>query len=265
MVDSRRRRTTARPLGSAAVACAGAVCAAAACAGAAGCSSRPAHPAAGDRAALHPNTAATSAPTPGSAFRQASAGPFSAAKLRGALLTHINGVAAAAPAATGDYASVPDGSAGKQPAGAVRVIPVVCGGATMSGFNPAVLAGSPVAASTFRVGKNGVSEMLVASSAKIAAHALAGQLPAACTHYKETVEGKTFRYTATESTISGIGDQARVLNVRSSGATANDLWSLVYRGAGFVGSVTVVGPNASEAAVRELGEQAYAFAVKSLP
>jgi hypothetical protein len=259
MVDSRRRRTAARLLGSAA-----AVCAGAACAGVAGCGSHPAHPVAGDRAAIHPNTTATSASTSGSTSRQASAGPFSAAKLRGALLTHINGVAAAAPAATGDYASVPDGSAGKQQASAVRVIPVACGGATMSGFNPAVLAGSPVAASTFRVGKNGVSEMLVASSAKVAAHALAGWLPAACTHYKETVEGKTFRYTAAESTISGIGDQARVLNVRSSGTTANDLWSLVYRGAGFVGSVTVVGPNASEAAVRELGEQAYAFAVKSL-
>jgi len=121
-----------------------------------------------------------------------------------------------------------------------------------------------VAASTFRVGKNGVSEMLVASSAKVATNALAGRLPAACTHYRATIEDKIFRYTAAESTISGIGDQARVLNVRSSGATANDLWSLVYRGTGFVGSVTVVGPNASEAAVRELGEQAYAFAVKSL-
>jgi hypothetical protein len=237
MVDSRWRRTAALLLGSAAVACASV----------AGCSSP----------AVHPEAA-------GPASSPAWAGPFNVAKLRGALLTHINDVAAVAPAATGHYASVPDGSAGKQPAGAVRVIPAACGGATMTGFNPAVLAGSPVAASTFRLGKNGISEMLVASSVKVASTALSGQLPAACTHYKETVEGKTFKYTAQESAISGIGDQARVLNVRSSGATANDLWSLVYRGAGFVGSVTVVGPNASEAAVRELGEQAYAFAAKSL-
>jgi len=254
MFDSRLRRTAAvLLLGPVAVACASL----------AGCGGTLSHPAGGDRAAVHPTAAATSASS-GSASSQASAGPFSAAKLRGALLTRINGVAAVTRPATGNYASVSDGSAGKRSASAVRVIPAACGGATMTGFNPAVLAGSPVAASTFRVGKNGVSEMLVASSVKVPANALAGRLPAACTHYRETIEGKIFRYTATESTIGGIGDEARVLNVRSSGATANNLWSLVYRGTGFVGSVTVVGPNASEAAVRELGEQAYAFAVKSL-
>jgi hypothetical protein len=42
------------------------------------------------------------------------------------------------------------------------------------------------------------------------------------------------------------------------------MWSLIYRATGFVGTVTVVGPNASEQAVRELGQQAYAFAAKSL-
>jgi hypothetical protein len=238
MVDSPWRRTAALLLVPAAVACA---CLA-------GCS----------RAASHPAVAAP--PASG----KASAGPFSAAKLRDALLTRVNGVTAVAPAATGRYASLAGGSAGKPSSTAVRVTPQACGGATMTGFNPAVLAGSPVAATTFRVGKNGVSEMLVASSARLASSALAGLLPARCAHYQETVEGKIFRYTAMESAISGIGTLARVLNVRPAGATVDNLWSLVYQGAGFVGSVTVVGPNASETAVRELGEQAYAYAVKSL-
>ena len=198
------------------------------------------------------------------AASMASAGPFSAAELRGALLTRVNGVTTVAPAATGSYSSLTGGSAGTAAANAVKVIPKACGGATMTGFNPAVLAGSPVAAATFRVGKNGVSEMLVASSARAASSALAGRFPAACGRYRETVDGKVFGYRARESGIGGIGRQALVLNVRPAGATMDDLWSLVYRGTGFVGSVTVVGPNASEAAVRELGEQAYAFAAKSL-
>jgi len=189
---------------------------------------------------------------------------FSAAKLRGALLTRVNGVTAAAPAATGDYASLPDGSLGKRSANGVKVTPRACARATLTGFNPAMLAGSPAAAATFKVGKNGVSEMLVALPGRLASSALAGKFPAACAHYRETVEGKTFTYTAGESAISGIGKQARVLHVRPSGASTDNLWSLIYRGAGFVGSVTVVGPNASEAAVRELGKQAYAFAAKSL-
>lgn len=35
-------------------------------------------------------------------------------------------------------------------------------------------------------------------------------------------------------------------------------------GAGFIGSITVAGPDASELAVRELGLQAYGFAARSL-
>jgi hypothetical protein len=231
MVDRRWRRTAALLLVPAVVACASL----------AGCSG-----------AARPAALVTSA------------GPFSTAKLRGALLTRVNGVKAVAPAAVGDYSSLPNGSASTSSVNVVRVIPKACGGATMTGFNPAVLAGSPAADATFLVGKNGVSEMLVASSARVASHSLAGQFPAACAHYRETVDGMVFGYRASQAAIDGIGKQALVLNVRPARATVDDLWSLVYRGTGFVGSVTVVGPNASEAAVRELGEQAYAFAAKSL-
>ena len=127
-----------------------------------------------------------------------------------------------------------------------------------------MLADSPAAAVTFKVDANGVSEVLVSSPDSVASTALAGQLPAACAHFKETIDGKTLTYTATESALTGIGKQARMLNVQSSAGSADDLWSLVYRGKGFVGAVTVVGPNASQAAVRELGEQAYTYAAKSL-
>jgi len=90
------------------------------------------------------------------------------------------------------------------------------------------------------------------------------KVPAQCARYAETIGGKTSRYTVRESAIKGIGEEAHVLNVRSTGGTADDMWSLVYRGPGFVGSVTVVGPGASEAAVKSLGKRAYAFAAKEL-
>ncbi len=64
--------------------------------------------------------------------------------------------------------------------------------------------------------------------------------------------------------VTGIGQHARALNVRSGGAAPVNQWSLVYQGAGFVGTVTVTGPNASALAVRQLAKQAYAFATKSL-
>ena len=185
------------------------------------------------------------------------------AMLKNALLTRVNGVAAAAPVSSGSYASVAQASQGKQ--GGAQVTPKTCTVAATQGFNPTVLAGAPAAAVTFRVASNGVSEILVVSSDKSAATALAAQIPAECTHYKAKVGGKTLTYGITEQTVTGVGKAAKALNVRAAGGGASDnLWSLIYRGAGFVGTVTVVGPNASEEAVQELGQQAYAFAAKTL-
>jgi hypothetical protein len=195
---------------------------------------------------------------------KAAAGAFSAAKLRAALLTRVNGVGAATPVASGAFSALSATTAGPQSAGDVKATPKECAQATRTGFDSTALANSPAAAVTFKVDANGVSEVLVSSPDSIAASALAGHLSIACAHFKETADGKTVTYTATESTLTGVGKQARVLNVQSSAGRADDLWSLVYRGKGFVGVVTVVGPNASQAAVRELGEQAYTYAAKSL-
>jgi hypothetical protein len=189
---------------------------------------------------------------------------LTAAQLRGALLTRVNGVAAAAPASSGKYSSLTTANTSKTGANAAQVTPKTCAGAAATGFNPTALAGAPAAAVTFRIGSNGISEVLIASSAKTALTALAGHIPAECAKYQAKVGGKTYTYGTTEQKITGIGQQAQVLSVQAAGAKSNDLWSLIYRGKGFVGMVTVVGPNASKDAVTELGKQAYAYAAKSL-
>ena len=157
----------------------------------------------------------------------AKGGSFSASKLRAALLTRVNGVGATSPAASGDYTAISAHAAGQSASGA----PKACAEAVRTGLDSA---------------------------------ALAGRLPASCARYKETVDGKSASYTVTESSLAGIGKQAKVVSVSPTAGGSDALWSLVYRGAGFVGAVTVVGPNASEAAVRELGQQAYTYADKSL-
>jgi hypothetical protein len=191
-------------------------------------------------------------------------GGFSPAELRGALLTKVNGVAAATPASVGKYASMPAASTGKAAAsGAVTVTPKACAGAAAQGYDPSALAGMQAAAVNFTVAGNGVSEVVIGSAAKSAAAAMAGKVPAQCASYAEKVDGKTFKYAVTQKAVAGIGQQAKELNVHAVGA-GNDSWSLIYRGRGFVGTVTVIGPNASEKAVKELGQQAYAFAAKTL-
>jgi hypothetical protein len=189
-------------------------------------------------------------------------GALTSATLRQALLTRVNGVAAAAPASSGTYSSMQ--AANSKAASGIQVTPKACSAAATVGFNSAALGTAPAAAVTFRVGTNGVSEVLIASSAKSAATVLAGHVPAECAQYQETIGGKTYAYDVKEKTISGIGEQARVLNVYAASAKSDEMWSLVYQAKGFIGTVTVVGPNATEQAVTELGQQAYAFATKSL-
>jgi hypothetical protein len=201
--------------------------------------------------------------TSASAAKAAAVGGINAAMLREALLTRVNGVAATAPASSGRYSSVSGAGTGTQTASGVQVTPKACTAAATLGFDPTALAGAPAAAVTFRVGTNGVSEVLIASSAKSASTALAGHVPAECTRYEEKVDGKTFTYGVKEQPVTGIGTQAKILNFHAVGAT-DDLWSLIYKGTGFVGTVTVIGPNASEQAVQQLGKQAYAYAAKAL-
>lgn len=199
-----------------------------------------------------------------SAGTVAQAGPVTAAKLVGALLTRINGEAPTAPAASGRYGSLPQVKAAERQAGGTGAPPRPCVQAALTGLQSSALGGAPAAAVSFKVGRNGVSEMLAAPSRSVAGSVLRRALPSACAHERFSVGGQDLRYTAREENITGIGEQARVLSVRSVGQSGGDIWSVVFRGEGFIGSITVVGPDASELAVRELGLQAYGFAAKSL-
>jgi hypothetical protein len=186
-------------------------------------------------------------------------------KLRAALLTKVNGVAAAAPASIGNYGALAAvNAASESMKGGGQVTPKACATAAQNGFRPAALRGAEAAGVTFQVAKNMVSEVLIASPAGSASAALAALVPAQCARYVAKAGGKSVTYSVSETAVTGIGKQARALDVHPNGGAVQEMWSLIYRGSGFVGTVTVVGPNASELAVRELGQQAYAFAAKSL-
>lgn len=193
-----------------------------------------------------------------------SSGALTASELRGALLNKINGVATAVPPEAGAYGSLEQVKSTKNSMHGVVVSPSKCAAATLTGFNSGTFAGSPAAVATFRVGRNGVSEVLMAPSSSAAKSALSRTVPSGCSHYHATVDGKTFTYQVHEVSVSGIGDQARALNVKAVGYPQVDVWSVIYRGSGIVGAITVVGPDASEAAVRQLGQQAYEYAIRRL-
>ena len=189
---------------------------------------------------------------------------YTATQLKDALPTKVSGVRPAAAAEAGDYGKLPDVQTSKQTMKGVKVTPAKCAEATVAGFNSAAFSHAPAAVATFRVGRDGVSEVLVSASSQLAETALSDRLPAGCSHYKATTDGKTFRYTVRQSTVTGLADQARALHVKAAGYARVDVWSVVYRGRGFVGAVTMVGPDASQQGVKTLTSQAYSHAEQSL-
>src|SRR5690349_15603072 len=194
----------------------------------------------------------------------AQAQSLTAAQLKGALLTEISGAKPAAPAEAGDYGALPDVKTSKQTMHGVKVTPARCAQATVTGFNSAAFTHAPASVVTFRVGRDGVSEVLVSATPDVASSALGNKLPAGCEHYTASVGGKTFHYSVKESEFSGLGNEARALNVKAKGYSQVNVWSVVYRADGFVGAVTIVGPDATAASAKKLATQAYAFAHQSL-
>ncbi|MCL2585047.1 MAG: hypothetical protein FWE35_21610 [Streptosporangiales bacterium] len=188
------------------------------------------------------------------------AGPITPAKLVSALLTRINGAPAAQAAAGGAYNALPQVKAIEQQARGAGVDPMPCAQGVLSAMQPGALGKAPAAVVSFKVGRNSVSEVLASPSRTAADAVLRATLPASCQHY----QAAAVQYTTQAQNITGIGERARVLNVKAVGRPGGNAWSVVFRGAEFIGSVTVVGPNASELAVRELGLQAYGYAAKTL-
>ena len=189
---------------------------------------------------------------------------LTAAQLKGALLTKVGTARPAAPAEAGDYGALPDVQTSKQAKHGVTVTPARCAQATMAGFNSAAFTHAPASVVTFRVGRDGVSEVLVSATPDVAQSALGNKLPAGCEHYTASVGGKTYHYSVKQSPIAGLGNQARALNVKAAGYSQVNVWSVVYRADGFVGAVTIVGPDASQASAKKLASQAYAYARQSL-
>jgi hypothetical protein len=233
-------------------------------AGVVGCGSSPASPASPASSASPASTSRASAHATAGMAASTRQKAYTASQLKGALLSKINGERPAARAEAGDYGALPGVQTSKQIMHGVKVKPAKCAQTTVTAFNSASFAHAPASVVTFRVGRDGVSEVLVSSSPQLAAIALGNKLPAGCSHYDATVDGKTFRYSVREASLSGISDQARALNIKAAGYAEADVWSVVYRGTGFVGAVTMMGPDASEQGVTVLAKDAYAKAVQSL-
>jgi len=193
---------------------------------------------------------------------------LSASELSSALLTSINGAGQATKPEAGTYGALPAIQAAAKSLGGLQVRPKQCMRATVLQaifLDTGALSSAPAAMVDFKVGTSGVSEVLAAPADNATAAMLSKPIPAACTQYRAYSNGKAFHFAVQQSWIKGIGLQpARLLHIKTVGVKGN-LWSVLYRGTGFVGTITVDGPNSSEPTVREIAAQAYNHAAKVLP
>jgi hypothetical protein len=189
---------------------------------------------------------------------------YTAAQLRSALLGSVNGVKPAGPVEAGPYASLQGLTVKKHSVAGVKVTPAKCATASGTGLSSAKFNSAPATVVTFRFKTVEFSEVLLAPPAAELAAAIAHKIPAGCTRYHAVVKGKRYNYRLTEARAPRIGEAASELNVRASGAASANIWTVIYRSHGLVGSVTVVGPGATKAIVDELAKLIYARAQKAL-
>jgi hypothetical protein len=196
-------------------------------------------------------------------------GLSSAQQLKAALLTRVNGDGPISAPSAGSYSSLPGVQAAAAQMNGVTVSPSQCMQATVlqgAVLDTGALGTAPAAVVNFRVTTNGVSEVLATPPSPAVAAALGKAIPAGCSRYTMSSGGKTYQYAVRQDWVRGLGKApARVLDISLLGQKAPaSVWSIVFQGTGFTGAVSVDGPNASEAAVRELGQQAYQYAAKTL-
>jgi hypothetical protein len=196
---------------------------------------------------------------------------YTAAQLRSALLLTINGAKPAVPVEWGAYGSLPGVKATKSSLAHVKIIPARCASATGTGLSSPQFAKVPATVATFRVGRVGLSEVLLAPPSSLLAVALTSKFPAGCMRYHARVGNRTFTYQITVVKAPHLGDAARELNVRAFAgagrahrAQSEDIWTIIYRTHGLVGAITLVGQQASRSVAESIARQAYARAQKTL-
>ena len=185
---------------------------------------------------------------------------YTAGQLRGALLPSVNGVRPAAKIQSGSYGSLPGVAATKHSLAGVKITPAKCATATGTGLSSGKFSQAPATVVTFRFATVGASEVLLSPPSSMLAAALAHNIPAGCSRYRARVGGKTYTYRISQVRAPHLGDATTELNVRATGASSANIWTVIYRSHGVVGAITLVGPHASKAAADALAKLAYTYA-----
>ncbi|KIH96536.1 hypothetical protein LP52_24575 [Streptomonospora alba] len=121
---------------------------------------------------------------------------------------------------------------------------------------------APTSLATFARGDDTITHTLVELPEEIAEKAVAAEPPEECSRYEATMkDGSTTSYRLKEIDIEQVADDSRAFAVETEiGGDTVWLYSLVYRNGGYLGTTTMLGPNAKE----DYRETVVAFTEKAL-
>lgn len=194
-------------------------------------------------------------------------GSYNAGQLTQALLTEIPGYVRSGAPQWGEYGSLAAVQNLNQMQQAVRLDKPQCADSTRAVSQDKAIQAAPSALVAFTRGaRQSLTETLMAVGPDVAARQVRIRVPAPCRSLRVKVGGHWLTDTIVEPRSARIGEGSRTAGVvTSSGTTGVHTWFVVLRSRGYLATITLYGPGATQAEAERFARTAYQQAERILP
>jgi hypothetical protein len=194
-------------------------------------------------------------------------GSYNADQLTQALLTDIPGYIRSGAPQWGEYGSLAAVQNLNQMQQAVKLDKPQCASSTRALNQEKAVQTAPSALAAFTRGTGqSVTETLMAVGPDVAARQVRVRIPAGCRSIRVKVGGAWVSDTLVEPSGAHIGEGSRTAGVlTNTGTTAVRTWFVVLRSRGYLATITLYGPGATQAEAERFAHRAYQQAERILP
>lgn len=212
----------------------------------------------GGKGASAGSTPSSEVPVPGS---------YNADQLTQALLTEIPGYQRSGAPQWGQYSSLAAVQNYNQMQQAVKLDKPQCAAVTRTVSQENAVQAAPSALVAFVRGRQqSATETLMAVGPAVAAQQVKLRVPVACRVFRVRIAGHWAANRVVEPSGTRIGEGARTAGVTTTvGTTTVKTWFVVLRSRGYLATITLYGPGATQAEAERLARSAYQQAERILP
>jgi hypothetical protein len=192
---------------------------------------------------------------------------YNADQLTQALLTDIPGYERSGVPQSGQYGSLTAVRNSLQMQQAVKLDKPQCTSSTRAVSSENAVWSAPSALVAFGKGRDQtVSETLMAVGPDVAVQQVGLRVPASCRSLRVNVGGRWAAGSIVEGRGARVGEGSRTVGVATTVGTATaKTWYVVLRSRGYLATITLYGPDATQDEAERLAQQAYQQAERILP